>query len=290
VRVFRAHRDQLEGQTRILKQKVGQLDEQIRGLNAQIGAQETQLKLIAEEIGAVQLMVAKGLEPKPKLLALQRQAAEVEGLRGQNIAKVAEAKQQQGEAELRIIDLRAQMLSDAVTKLRDEQTRINDFIEKIRAGEDTLKRVDLTAPVSGQVQGLKVFTVGGVISPRDPLMDIVPQNELLAVDAQVSVTDIDVVRVGLPVTLRFTSLNQRTTPTIEGTVSKVSADRTTDPKTGFPYYLVRITIGSTDLLPKNTQLQPGMSVDAMIRTGSRSFLEYLAKPITDFAGRALHES
>ena len=288
-RVFTARREQIEGQTRILQQKSVQLDEQIRGLKAQISAEELQLRLIAEEIGAVQQMVDKGLNPKPKLLALQRQSAEIEGMRGQNIAKIAEAKQQQGEAELRVIDLRAQMLSDSVTKLRDEQTKVNDLHEKIRAAEDTLRRIEITAPASGQVVGLKVFTVGGVVIPRDPLMDIVPRDDLLAVDAQVSVNDIDVVRPGLPVTLKFTALNQRTTPNIEGTVSKVSADRTVDQKTGQPYYMVRIVIGSTDLLPKNVALQPGMPVEAMIRTGSRTFLEYLAKPITDYAARGLHE-
>jgi membrane fusion protein, type I secretion system len=288
-RVFTARREQLEGQTQILQQKNVQLDEQIRGLNAQIKAEDLQLRLIAEEIGAVQQMVAKGLEPKPKLLALQRQSADIEGTRGQNVAKVAEAKQQQGESQLRIIDLRAQMLSDSVTKLRDEQTKVNDLHEKIRAAEDTLRRIEITAPVTGQVVGLKVFTVGGVVNPRDPLMDIVPRDDILAVDAQVSVNDIDVVRAGLPVTLKFPALNQRTTPTIEGTVAKVPADRTVDQKTGQPYYMVRISVGSIDRLPKNVTLQPGMPVDAMIRTGSRTFLEYLAKPITDFAGRGLHE-
>lgn len=287
--VFQARRDQLVGQTRILQQKSSQLDEQIRGLNAQIGAEDSQLALIGEEIGAVQQMVSRGLEPRPKLLALQRQAADIQGQRGQNVSKVAEARQQQGEAELRIIDLRAQMLSDSVSKLRDEQTKINDLNEKIRTAEDTLRRIDITAPVAGQVVGLKVFTVGGVVSPRDALMDIVPADDALAVDAQVSVNDVDVVHPGLPVMLRFTALNQRTTPTIEGEVSKVSADRTVDPKTGQPYYTVRIAIGSTARFPKNISLQAGMPVEAMIRTGSRTFLEYLAKPITDFAGRSLHE-
>jgi membrane fusion protein, type I secretion system len=289
-RVFAARREQLDGETKILQQKSVQLDEEIRGLDAQIKAQETELRLIAEEVGGVQQMVNKGLEPKPKLLALQRQAADIGGMRGQNIAKVAEAKQQQGEAQLRIIDLRAQMLSDAVTKLSAEEAKINDLNEKIRAAEDNLRRIDIKAPVSGQVDGLKVFTVGGVIAPHEPLMDIVPRNDTLAIDAKVSPTDIDVVRPGLPVTLKFTALNQRTTPTIAGTVSSVAADHTVDEKTGQAYYTVRIALGATAELPKGIVLQPGMPVEAMIRTGSRTFLEYLAKPITDFAGRGLHES
>lgn len=288
--VFTARREQLEGQTKILQQKSGQLDEEIHGLNAEIKAQETQLRLISEEIGAVQLMVNRGLEPKPKLLALQRQAAEIDGMRGQNIAKVAEAKQQQGEAQLRVIDLRAQMLSDDVTKLSEEETKINDLHEKIRAADDTLRRIDIKAPVAGQVDGLKVFTVGGVISPHEAVMDIVPSNDVLAVDAKVSPNDIDVVHPGLPVTLKFTALDQRSTPTVEGTVSTVAADHTIDEKTGQAFYVVRIAIGSTAELPKKVVLQAGMPVEAMIRTGSRTFLEYLAKPITDFAGRSLHES
>ena len=287
--VFHARREQLDGQTKILRQKVVQLDEQIRGLQGQIGAQDVQIRLIAEEIGAVQLMVDKGLNPKPKLLALQRQSAEIEGLRGINVSRVAEARQQQGEAELRIIDLRAQMLSDSVGKRRDEQTKVNDLNEKIRAAENTLRRIELTAPVSGQVVGLRVFTVGGVVPPREGLMDIVPRGDTLTVDAQVSVTDIDVVQPGLPVTLRFTALNQRTTPTVEGVVAKVSADRSVDQKSGLPYYTVRVALGAADQLPKNVVLQPGMPVEAMIRTGSHTLLEYLAKPITDFVGRGLHE-
>lgn len=288
--VFTALGEQLRGQVKILKQKGAQLDEEIRGLNAQIKAQEAQLRLITEEIGAVQQMVSRGLEPKPKLLALQRQSADIEGMRGQNIAKVAEAQQQQGEAQLRTIDLRAQVLSDAVTKLSEQETKINDLHEKVRASEDMLRRINITAPVSGQVDGLKVFTVGGVIAPHDALMDIVPSHDELAVDVKVLPTDIDVVHVGLPVQLKLTALNQRTTPTIEGTVSSVAADHTVDEKTGMGFYVVRVALGSTAALPKGVVLVPGMPVEAEIRTGSRTFLEYLAKPISDFAGRGLHES
>ncbi len=174
-------------------------------------------------------------------------------------------------------------------KLRDEQAKIFDLAQRIRAAEDTLTRTEIRAPASGRIVGLKVFTVGGVITPRDPLMDIVPQEDVLVVDAQVAVNDIDVVRVGLPVQLRFSALNQRTTPTIDGTVSKVAADRSVDQRTGQPSYTVRVAVGSAERLPKNVVLQPGMPVETMIRTGSRSFLDYLAKPIADFAGRALRE-
>ncbi len=289
-RVFTARRDQLESQTRILRQRNLQIDEQILGIGAEIRAQDRQLSLIAEETDAVAEMVAKGFNPKPKLLALQRQTAEIEGAKARNAGRIAELRQQIGEGELRIIDLRAQMLSEAVQKLRDEQARIFDLVERIRAAEDTLKRTEIRAPASGRVVGLKVFTVGGVISPRDPLMDIVPREDVLVVDAQLAVTDIDVVSVGLPVQLRFSSLNQRTTPTIQGKVTKISADRLVDQRSGQPFYTVRIAVGPVDLLPKTVELQPGMPVEAMILTGARTMLEYFAKPLMDSMQRAFRES
>jgi HlyD family type I secretion membrane fusion protein len=288
-RVFAARREQVESQTRILRQRNVQTEEQIRGILAEMKAQDRQLKLLGEETDAVAEMVSKGLNPKPKLLALQRQSAELEGARAHNLAAVAQAQQQIGEGELRIVDLQAQFLSEAVQKLRDEQAKIFDLAQRIRAAEDTLTRTEIRAPASGRIVGLKVFTVGGVITPRDPLMDIVPQEDVLVVDAQVAVNDIDVVRVGLPVQLRFSALNQRTTPTIDGTVSKVAADRSVDQRTGQPSYTVRVAVDSTERLPKNVALQPGMPVETMIRTGSRSFLNYIAKPIADFASRALRE-
>jgi HlyD family type I secretion membrane fusion protein len=289
-RVHAALREQLESQTRIILQKNGQIEEQIRGIQAQIQAQNTQLKLIGEEVAVKEEMVGKGLAPKPQWSLLQRQGADIEGARGQNIAKLAEAKQQIGEGELRIIDLKAQLLSDSVQKLRDEQTKAYDIVQRLRAAEDMLYRTDIVAPASGRVVGLKVFTVRGIVNPREPLMDIVPGDDVLSVDAQLSITDVDVVNVGLPVELRFSSLNQRTTPTVKGKVQKVSADRLVDQRSGVPYYTVRILMDGLDRLPPGVELQAGMPVEAMIRTGSRTFLDFLTKPITDFTSRAMRET
>lgn len=289
-RVFSARREQIAGQIRILRQRNLQIDEQIRGTRAEIRAQDQQLRLITEETDAVAKLVETGYSPRPRLLQLQRQIAEVEGAKARNVGKLAELGQQIGEGEMRIIDLRAQFLSEAVQKLRDEQTRIFELAERIRAAEDTLRRTEIRAPAPGRVVGLKVFTVGGVITPRDPLMDIVPGEDVLVVDAQLAVIDIDVVRVGLPVQLRFSSLNQRTTPTIEGKVTKISADRLVDQRSGQPFYTVRIAVGSTERLPKEVELQPGMPVEAMILTGARTMLEYFAKPLLDSMQRAFRES
>jgi HlyD family type I secretion membrane fusion protein len=288
-RIFEARRAQIESQTRILRQRNAQAAEEIRGLDQEIKAQDRQLTLIAEEADGVRQLVEKGMERKPRLLALQRTTAEIEGARAQNVARIAQVQQSIGEVDLRILDLRASVLSEAVQKLRDERTRIFDVLERLRAAEDTLARTEIRAPVSGRVVGLKVFTVRGVISPREPLMDIVPSEDILVVEAQVPVSEIDAVRVGLPVQLRFSALNQRTTPTVEGEVANVSPDRLVDPRSGQPYYTARILVGDIGRLPPDTLLKAGMPVEAMIRTGERTILEYLAKPLTDFTHRALRE-
>lgn len=287
--IFVARRESVESQTRILDQRNAQIEEEIAGLTAEIKAQDRQLALIAEEIAGVEDLVRKGLERKPRLLALQRQSAEIEGARAQNVSRIARAKQSVGENRLRIVDLRVQMLNDAVQKLREEQIRIADLHERIRAAEDVLARTVIRAPTAGTVVGLRVFTTGGVIAPREPLMEIVPNEDALTVELQVSPSDIDIVAVGLPVQLRFTALNQRTIPTLMGRVTQVSADRLLDQRTGQAYYTARAAIEDDGSRYEGFRLYPGMPVEGMIVTGARTPFAYLAKPILASLTRALRE-
>lgn len=289
LRIFEARREQLASQERILKQRTAQVTEEGRGINEEIRAQDKQLRLIREEAAGIEALVDKGLERKPRLLGLQRQSADIEGQRAQNVARIARGQQLIGENELRAVDLRAQMLSETVQKLREEEAKILDTREKIRAAEDVLQRTDIRAPVAGRVQGLKVFTVGGVVPPRETIMEIVPADEKLVVEAQMGPSDIDNVRPGLPVQLRFTAFNQRSSYAVDGRVTTVSADRLTDQRTGTPYYLLRIAIEGTMLLPAGQGLYPGMPVEAMVRTGSQTLMAYLTKPITDSMARAFRE-
>jgi len=287
--IFAARREALESQTRILRQRNAQIDEEIAGLAAEIKAQDRQLTLIAEEAASVGELVAKGLERRPRLLALQRQAAEIEGARAQNLARVARAKQSIGENEIRIVDLRVQALNEAVQKLREAEVRLHDFEERIRAADDVLARTTIRAPVSGRIVKLSVFTAGGVVAPREPLMEIVPDGDALVIEAQVAPGDIDVVTAGLPVQLRFTALNQRTTPTFNGRVVQVSADRLADAQTGQAYYTARIVLEDDLTKHEGLRLYPGMPVEAMIVTGERTALDYLLKPIRAGLNRAMRE-
>lgn len=288
-RIFSARVDGIQSQTRILKQRSGQIEEEIRGLQAELKAQGRSLALIREEEQAVGELVAKGLERKPRLLGLQRQVSELEGAIAQNVARIARARQAIGENELKIIDLRIQILNDASQKLREEQVRISDLTERRRAAEDMLTRTMIVAPTSGRVVNLKTLTVGGVVVPRDTIMDIIPQDDTLIVEAQVAPGDIDVVKAGLPVQLRFTALNQRSTPIIMGQVTTVSADRQIDQRSGNPYFTTRISIDPVQPGLSELVLYPGMPAEAMIITGRRTALQYLIKPISSSMGRAMRE-
>ncbi len=288
-RIFEARREQLEGQIRILRQRTGQVEEELRGVADEIRAEDLQLRLIREEMADVQALVAKGLERKPRLLALQRQAASIEGQRAQNVAHIARGQQSIGENEMRVLDLKAQFLSDAVQKLRDEETRIFDLREKLRAAEDVLQRTEIRASAAGRVQGVKVFTIGGVVPPRETIMEIVPGEEALVVEARMPIHDIDMMQAGLTVQLRFTAFNQRSTPTLAGSVVNVSADRMNDPQTNATFYLLRIVVDPGATLPEGMNLYPGMPVEATIRTGSQTLLAYLTKPLVDSMHRALRE-
>jgi HlyD family type I secretion membrane fusion protein len=288
-RIFTSRRDSVDSQTRILRQRTVQAEEQIAGLQAQVRSQDRQDALIREEIVAVETLVNQGLEKKPRLLLLQRTMAENEGKRGQNLAEIARVRQSIGENELRIHDLRTTVLTEAVKTLRDEQTKIYELRERLRAAEDVLARQFVRAPVSGKVVGLKVFTVGGVIQPREPLMEIVPAEDALIVEVQVTPADIDTVRIGLPVRLTFSAFNHWSTPVIDGTVIDVSGDRLTDQRTGANYYTARIAANAEQLAENKLELRPGMPVDAQIVTGQRTLMEYLLRPVTDLMRRSLRE-
>jgi HlyD family type I secretion membrane fusion protein len=288
-KAFEAKHDAIESQTRILKQRNSQIDEEIKGERGQISAQDRQISLIQDEEKTVAQLLAKGLEVRPKLLQLQRQAAELEGQRAQNYAAIARAAQTAGENDLKIVDLTVSVVTDAAQKLHDEQVKIGDVREKLRSAKEVLERTTLRAPVAGQVVNLKLFTPGGVLPPRDTVMEIVPDNDRLIAEAQVAPTDIEHVHAGLRVQLRLTAFNQRRTPTVFGKIETVSADKQTDQRTGNSYYTARIILDEGLDQLKGLELYPGMPAEAMIITGERTLMAYLAKPLFSSLNRGLRE-
>ncbi len=290
VSIFNGRRTALFGQVAILNQRILQYAEQIRGLRGQIAAENKQLKLLKGEIATFRELVEEGLATKSRLLELQRRAAEIEGDRSQNRAQIAAARQSIAEVRLRITELQADMISEVVQEIRDVQSELFDLAERIRAAEDVLRRTEIRAPQDGTIVGLQVHTPGGVIPPGAKLLDIVPRDDELVIEARVDPKDIDVVHPGLRAKARLTAFNQRSLAAVDGEVISVSADHLTDERTGQSYYLARVAF--TDDLAEaldGASLYPGMRAEVMIVTGERTALDYLLKPLTRSLNRALRE-
>ena len=289
-RVFQARHQALTGEINVLEQRVGQLKEQIRGLEALSESKSKRIKLYQEEIAGLHKLFEKGLGDKSRLREWERLAAELEGERAEHQSSIAATRVQIGETELQIVQVQRRFTSEVVEQLRAVQTDLFDLRERIRALEKTLERTMIRSPQSGSVVGMRIHTVGGVLRTGDPILDIIPEDEPLIVEAQVEPNDISRVAPGLEADIRFSAFNARTTPTVPGVVQTVSADRLTDQKTGMPYYLARIQVTQDGMETlRGLTLLPGMPADVMIKTGERTFFEYLIRPLTDRLALGLKE-
>ena len=290
--LMQQRQDALAHKRTLLLQKIAQINEEIAGLRAQVTSQSRQLTLIAEEVKGVTHLLNKGLERKPRLLALQRSQAEIAGLRAANEAAIARALQAIGEAEQQITTLDAERQEEIGTRLAEVTGELAAARDRLVAAADVLRRVVITAPIAGTVVQLKAHTVGGVVGSGQPILDIVPRDEDLLIDARIAPTDIDVVREGLPAQVVLSAYKQRNLPRLEGRVRSVSADRIVDEKTSTPYYLVRIEVDREHLakVAPDVELTPGMPAEAMVMTGHRTALSYLTQPFLDSLRRSMRES
>jgi HlyD family secretion protein len=289
-RIFDSRRASLHGRITVTHQRIAQYEAQIGALEAQLASGRGQLELIREELVGVQELADKGLERKPRLLALKRQAVDLEGEQGEYANRIAQAREAIAESELEIIQMEADDQREVASDLRDVQMRMAEVKEKLAAAQVRQGRREVTAPEAGTVVHLRYFSTGAVVSPGGPILDLVPRDDRLVIEARVRPTDIDVVHVGLPARVIFNAFKMRTTPQLEGTVALVSADAMTDERTGVPYYTARIVVDAKELdkLGKR-QLQPGMPAETMIVTGERTMLEYLLQPINDTFRTAFRE-
>ncbi len=232
----------------------------------------------------------KNLVPITRLTALERDSARIEGERAQLIASVAQAKGKIVETELQIIQIDQDLSSEVAKDMREVDGKTGEFVERKVTAEDQLKRIDIRAPQDGTVLQSNVHTVGGVITAGDAMMLIVPDADNLTVEAKVNPQDVDQLQIGQRATLRFTAFNQRTTPEIRGKVTRVSADTTTDQRTGQSYYTIRIAMPTEEVLKLgDVKLIPGMPVEAFVQTGERTVWSYLVKPLSDQFMRAFRE-
>ncbi|MCF8003120.1 MAG: HlyD family type I secretion periplasmic adaptor subunit [Chromatiaceae bacterium] len=288
--LFNARRTAREGEKEVLEQRISQLEEQIEGLEGVIGTSKRRIALYQEEINALDELFSKGFSDNSKLREWERLVAELEGEISERRSTISSTRVKIGETRLQIVQISRQLASEVAQELHQVQTELAELRERILSLEKRLERTEVIAPASGQVVGLQIHTVGGVIKPGEEILDIVPQDGPLLVEARVSPTDIDRVDPGLEAELRLTAFNAANTPTVPGEVLTVSGDRLVDQSTGTPYYLarIRVTPGGMNTLGARI-LRPGMPVDVLIKTGERTFFEYLMRPLTDRIATAFKE-
>jgi HlyD family secretion protein len=286
-RLFEFRRASKQGQIAQLKERIGQLREEIKGQTAQREAKDAEVALMIEELDRLEQLRRKELMATNRILSAQRDLTRLKGEWGAIVAQIARAHGQISETELQILNLDQTMQTEASKELREMEARMAELAERRVAAEDQLKRVVLRAPQIGIVHDLAVHTVGGVVGAGETAMLIVPNMDELSVEVRIATSDIDQVYVGQEATLRFPAFNQRTTPEIKGTVTRVGADLTRETQTNSAFYIARIR-------PEESQRQalklvPGMPVEAFISASDRTAISYLVKPLSDQLTRALRE-
>lgn len=287
---FAARRERFQTEQRILKQRVNSLAESITGLRAQVDAGERQLRVVEEERVRKQNLLEDGLAVRSAYTDLLRSEAALTGQNSNLVASLASMKIQQLEAEEQIVRSRSQAVESAASDLNNVRVQISDVEEQVRQAEDVLRRVEIEAPTDGIIVQILRRTPGSVVRAGESLVEILPENENLVVEARVTPEDKDAIRVGQEAQLHFVSLNRRTTPEVDAIVHYISADRLVDPVTSLPYFDVKLRIDEN--LPqgiKRDQIFPGMPVEVFLSTQSRTFVEYLIQPIWDSINRSFNE-
>jgi HlyD family secretion protein len=278
------------GQKAQLRERITQLNEEILGLSAQEKAKDQEIALVEKELAGVRDLYEKHLVQISRLTTLERDTARLNGERAQYIASRAQAKGKITETELQIIQVDKDMVSEVSKDLRETNDKIGEFVERKVTAEDQLRRTDIRAPQNGMVLQSAVHTVGGVITAGDAIMMIVPQSDDLQVEAKVNPQDIDKLQIGQKTLLRLSAFNQRTTPELNGVVTRVSPDVTTDQRTGQSYYTIRVSMAPEEVARLgDAKLIPGMPVEAFVQTGDRTLISYLMKPLSDQLMRAFRE-
>jgi len=267
-----------------------QSEEETTGLEQLIATKDKQIDAIEGETKDLEALLAKGLTTRERNLLLRRQQQEIEGDRATNIAAIARARSAMAEIDMQILNLGTVRLNEAVDELSKVEAELFDLRQEERSARDVLTRTNVVAPVDGIVMDLKVHTAGGVVKPGETLMTIVPLGQQLVVEAMVKPEDVETIAPGQPAHVSFPAFARYNLPPLDGVVEIVSADRMVDERSGAPYFAATVLIDRNELAKlEGRKLLPGMSSEAMIRTGARTVLSYLAEPITQNFRRAMRE-
>ena len=291
MRLLRVRRTSREGQKSQLQERIAQTHEQIRGLNEQVVAKDREIDLLTQQLSGLEDLWSKRMIEFSKLVAVRRDAARISGERGALVSAIAQAKGKIAETEIQALQIDQDLRTEVGKELVEVRGKIAEYVERKITAEDQLRRIDIRAPQSGLVHELAVHTVGGVIAPGEQIMMIVPEADALEVETKVNPQDIDQVHFGQKTVLRFPAFNQRTTPEIDGAISYVSADLSTDQHSGTTFYKARVAIPAEGITRLgDVHLVPGMPVESFVQTTERTVISYLTKPLMDQVNRAFKES
>jgi HlyD family secretion protein len=289
-KLFQARWRAYESSEAVLQKRIDQLQEEIGSNQAQLTAVTRRLALMEEERANVAQLLEKGFERRPRLLELDRNVADLKGRQGELRGAIARSKQAIGGAQLEIVNLGDTRLADIAKELQETRAQEADLNDRIRAARDVRQRREVVSPQDGVVTDIRLVTMGGVIGPGQPLMDIVPVDDELIVETRVQPKDIDSVRGGLEARVRLTSYTRALAPTVEATITYVAADMMTDQRTGDHYFTARARLSRDSLAEwPEVRLYPGMPAEVMIVTGERRAIDYLVSPLFDRMRRAFHE-
>jgi membrane fusion protein, epimerase transport system len=285
--LFRSRRESVDTQVAQLRSQIRETQAEAAALGEQIAAEERAIHLQKEELKANEELLRQNYVQKTRVLTLQRAVAEYEVKYGEDRANLSRAKQKASELELRIITALNTYKQQAVDDLKDSTAKMFDLEEKLRPSRDAAQRQQVVAPIGGEVVALRVFTAGAVVGPRDVLMEIVPAENKLVVEARIRPEDINHVQKGSEAEVRLTAYKQRTTPLVKGTVNYVSGDRMTDPENHAAYYVAQIEVAPAAL--GELKMSAGMPAEVYVRTDSRTAFDYLLAPVTAYLRRAMRE-
>lgn len=288
--LFLARRVAQEAQFSVLRQQVLQAGEQTRGAQAQAQALERQNQLISEELAGTRELYERGYAPKTRVLALERAMASIAGQMAEYRGTVGRLRYAMTQAEAQIEQARRDRLSQVAAELNATQARLIDVSERLTAAQDSLNRVEIRAPETGYVVGLTTFTVGGVIARGEKVMEIVPENSAMLIEARLKPEDAKDVHEGMRTELHLLAYKAKGVPIIHGTIRTRSADRFTDPRTGEGYFMIEVIADQAELATLDgVRLAPGMPVEVLVPLGARTALEYLVEPLLDAARKSFRE-
>jgi membrane fusion protein, type I secretion system len=285
--LFQSRRASVTSQVDALRAQVRETQAESSALGEQIAAEDRALGLQKEELHANEELLRQNYVQKTRVLTLQRAVAEYEARHSEHRAELSRTRQKAAELELRIVTAQNAYKQTAVDELKDATAKIFDLEERLRPSRDAAQRQQVLAPIAGEVVNLKVFTAGAVVGPRDVLMELVPADKILILEARIRPEDINHVHVGDGADVRLTAYKQRTTPLVNGRVSYVSGDRLVDTQNNSAYYVAHIEVDPASL--GDLKMQAGMPAEIFVRTDTRTALDYLLAPVTAFLRRAMRE-